>query len=60
VRLLRNQLCFLAPGELLAAERGECDWPHKVYEIYWPLAQAERFQPTDPSDAALTVREMAT
>ena len=60
VRLLRNQLCFLAPGELLAAERGECDWPHKVYEIYWPLAQAGCFAPTDPSDTALTVRELAT
>jgi hypothetical protein len=60
VRLLRNQLCFVRPGELLAAERGECDWPHKVYEIYWPLAQAARFAPTDPSDTALTVREFAT
>ena len=60
VRLLRNQLCFLQPGELLRAERGECDWPHKVYEIYWPLAQAGCFAPTDPSDTALTVREMAT
>ncbi|WP_294000347.1 FMN-binding glutamate synthase family protein [Sphaerotilus sp.] len=60
VRLLRNQLCFVRPGELLAAERGECDWPHNVYEIYWPLAQAARFAPTDPSDTALTVREFAT
>ena len=46
--------------ELLRAERGECDWPHKVYEIYWPLAQAGCFAPTDPSDTALTVRELAT
>ena len=60
VRLLRNQLCFLQPGELLRAERAECDWPHKVYEIYWPLAQAGCFAPTDPSDTALTVRELAT
>jgi glutamate synthase domain-containing protein 2 len=59
VRLLRNQLCFVKLGELLAAERGECDWPHKVYEIYWPLAQAHHFQPTDPSDRALTVRAIA-
>ena len=44
----------------LRAERGECDWPHKVYEIYWPLAQAGCFAPTDPSDTALTVRELAT
>jgi glutamate synthase domain-containing protein 2 len=60
VRLLRNQLCYVEPGELLAAARGERDWPHNVYQVYWPLAQADHFQPTDPSDNALTVREFAT
>ncbi|MGR6805066.1 FMN-binding glutamate synthase family protein [Sphaerotilus natans] len=52
VRLLRNQLCFLEPGELLAAARGEGDWPHNVYRVYWPIARAESFQPAETGDAA--------
>ena len=60
VRLLRNQLCFVAPGELLAAERGERNWPHNVFQVYWPLAQADSFQSSDPRDSALAVREFAT
>jgi len=51
VRLLRNQLCFLEPGELLAAARGEGDWPHNVYRVYWPIARAESFQPAETGDA---------
>jgi len=43
VKLLVNQLRFLQPGELLAAARGEAAWPHKVYELYWPMARAESF-----------------
>ena len=43
VRLLANLLPFVAPGALLAAERGEADWPHHVYRLYWPLARAESF-----------------
>ncbi|MDQ5897862.1 MAG: hypothetical protein QG612_1948 [Pseudomonadota bacterium] len=50
VRLLRNQLCFLEPGELLAAARGEADWPHNVYRVYWPVARADSFQPADGVD----------
>ncbi len=45
VRLLSNHLSFVAPGQLLAAARGEAEWPHNVYRIYWPLAQAGSFQP---------------
>jgi glutamate synthase domain-containing protein 2 len=45
VRLLSNFLKFVKPGELLAAERGEVDWPHNVYRMYWPLARPETFQP---------------
>ena len=50
VRLLRNQLCFLEPGELLAAARGEGDWPHNVYRVYWPIARADSFQPAQTGD----------
>lgn len=50
VRLLRNQLCFLEPGELLAAARGEGDWPHNVYRVYWPIARAESFQPAETGE----------
>ena len=52
VRLLRNQLCFLEPGELLAAARGEGDWPHNVYRVYWPIARADSFQPAETEGAA--------
>ena len=45
VRLLSNQLVFLKPGELLPAVRGDAAWPHKVFELYWPLAQAASFAP---------------
>jgi glutamate synthase domain-containing protein 2 len=53
VRLLSNQLVFLKPGELLAAAKGESAWPHKVYEFYWPLAQAGSFAPVRNSREAL-------
>jgi glutamate synthase domain-containing protein 2 len=43
VRLLANLLPFVKPGELLAAMRGETRWPHAVYELYWPQAQAGSF-----------------
>jgi glutamate synthase domain-containing protein 2 len=45
VKLLANHLEFLAPGSLLAAARGDCDWPHNVYKIYWPIARASSFAP---------------
>lgn len=47
VRLLANLLPFVQPGELLAAMRGETAWPHAVYELYWPRAQAHSFAPAD-------------
>jgi glutamate synthase domain-containing protein 2 len=43
VRLLANLLTFVQPGELLTAMRGETRWPHAVYELYWPRAQATSF-----------------
>jgi glutamate synthase domain-containing protein 2 len=45
VRLLANLLPFVQPGELLAAMRGDASWPHAVYELYWPRAQATSFAP---------------
>ncbi len=35
----------VAAGALLAAARGEQDWPAEVYRINWPLAQANSFAP---------------
>jgi glutamate synthase domain-containing protein 2 len=43
VRLLANLLPVVQPGALLAAERGDGDWPHNVYRLYWPLASADSF-----------------
>jgi len=44
VRLLANQLSFIAPGSLLAAAEGRGEWPHNVFKLYWPLARASSFQ----------------
>lgn len=41
VKLLANLLHFVQPGELL---RGEM--PHKVFELYWPMADAHSFAAT--------------
>ncbi|RZU01247.1 FMN-binding glutamate synthase family protein [Rivibacter subsaxonicus] len=43
VRLLSLMLPFVKPGALLAAERGEADWPHNVYRLYWPRANVASF-----------------
>ncbi|GCL65762.1 FMN-binding glutamate synthase family protein [Pseudaquabacterium pictum] len=43
VRLLSSLLQTVAPGELLAAERGETPWPHAVFSTYWPQASADSF-----------------
>jgi len=43
VRLLINLLPFVKPGSLTAAERGEADWPHNVFRVYWPQSRAETF-----------------
>ena len=45
MRLLSSLLLTVAPGELLAAERGEAPWPHAVFSLYWPQARAESFAP---------------
>jgi hypothetical protein len=39
VKLLSNLLPFVKPGALL---RGEL--PHRVFEVYWPLARATSFE----------------
>ena len=44
VKLLANLLPFIAPGALLAAQRGEADWPHNVYRYYWPAARSGSWQ----------------
>ena len=44
VKLLANLLPFLKPGSLLAAMRGDSDWPHNVYRLYWPMAQSGSWQ----------------
>lgn len=45
VRLLANELSFVKPGALVAAMAGQAPWPHKVYELYWPLARSASFAP---------------
>ena len=52
VRLLANLLTTVAPGALLAAERGEAAWPHAVFKLYWPLARADSFAPVVPGVAS--------
>ena len=52
VRLLANLLITVRPGSLLAAERGQADWPHAVFSLYWPLARADSFAPVVPGVAA--------
>jgi glutamate synthase domain-containing protein 2 len=44
VRLLSSLLPTMPAGALLAAERGECEWPHNVFRIYWPMARSGSFQ----------------
>jgi glutamate synthase domain-containing protein 2 len=46
-RLLQHELWFLRPGQLLKAIAGEAPWPHKVYEFYWPMANANSFAPRE-------------
>jgi hypothetical protein len=47
VRLLANVLPQLRPGQLLEAHAGRAVWPHKVYELYWPRANAGSFAAND-------------
>ena len=50
VRLLSSLLLTVAPGALLAAERGEAAWPHPVFGLYWPMARSDSFQASLRSD----------
>lgn len=43
VRLLANLLPQVRPGALLDASAGRAPWPHKVFELYWPVADARSF-----------------
>jgi glutamate synthase domain-containing protein 2 len=48
VTLLANLLPFIPRGALLAAERGEAPWPHKVYELYWSVASSGHWRVVSP------------
>jgi len=45
VRLLANLLPFVEANAVLAAERGEAEWPNNTFRLYWPMATAESFSP---------------
>jgi len=45
VKLLANLLPFVKPGALADAAAGRADWPHRVFQLYWPRSRAESFQP---------------
>ncbi len=47
VHLLSRSLMFLRPGRLLAAIQGVAPWPHSVFQLYWPQADADSFAPID-------------
>ena len=53
VRLLANLLPMIKPGALLAAERGEIEWPHQVFRTYWHIARSDSFQPALGQDMEL-------
>ena len=53
VKLLANLLPFLKPGSLLAAMRGDDEWPHNVYRVYWPLARSDSFSVTQNDSFAV-------
>ncbi|MDE2369780.1 MAG: FMN-binding glutamate synthase family protein [Burkholderiales bacterium] len=43
VRLLANDLWSVAPGSLIEADAGRAAWPHRTYELYWPMANSRSF-----------------
>jgi glutamate synthase domain-containing protein 2 len=47
VKLLANYLPFVKPGELVAAMRGEVEWPQSVFRLYWDLASSTSFAPRE-------------
>ncbi|MEO7854871.1 MAG: FMN-binding glutamate synthase family protein [Rubrivivax sp.] len=60
VRLLANVLPFVAPGSLLGLARGEGDWPHAVFKLYWSLASADSFAAQLPKAEALPAPDAST
>ena len=52
VRLLANVLPQVPPGLLLEAAAGRAPWPHRVFALYWPLADARTFAPLDLNAAS--------
>ena len=48
VRLLANQLAFAKAGALQAAVEGHADWPHAVFELYWPRTVTRASPPASP------------
>ncbi len=61
VRLLANQLSFIAPGSLLAAAEGRGEWPHNVFRVYWPMARAASFAVAQTTaEAAVTAAPATT
>ncbi len=60
VRLLANVLPFVAAGSLLAPARGECDWPHAVFRLYWSLASADSFAAQSPDVEAMPAPDAST
>ena len=55
VRLLSNVLLQVAPGALLEAAAGRAAWPHRVFALYWPQADARSFAPLKLDSASSTV-----
>ena len=60
VRLLANVLPFVEPGSLLGPSRGDGDWPHAVFKLYWSLASADSFAAQLPKDATMPAPEVST
>jgi glutamate synthase domain-containing protein 2 len=56
VRLLSSLLLTVAPGALLAAERGEVAWPHPVFSLYWPMARSDSFQASPRASSGQAAR----
>jgi hypothetical protein len=59
VKLLANLLPFVRPGALLAAERGEVDWPHQTFRVYWQQASAHTFAMQAGVEADLGIESSA-
>ncbi len=43
VTLLSSSLPFVADGAILAAQRGQGEWPLEVMRMFWPPARADSF-----------------